>query len=140
MQEAHVWSKRLDLAHDELDGEHHLQIAMIGALAEAIEERRPVMARRLAEQLEAYSAAHFTGEQLVMESSEYPRAGAHQSEHEGLVKHIQELRDRLRSDDVGEALTMALDLLTGISAHIASSDAAFAQHLEERRGRPTQRR
>ena len=35
MQEAHVWSKRLDLAHDELDGEHHLQIAMIGALAEA---------------------------------------------------------------------------------------------------------
>ena len=140
MQEAHVWSKRLDLAHDELDGEHHLQIAMIGALAEAIEQRRPVMARRLAEQLETYSSAHFMGEQLVMESSEYPRAGVHQAEHEGLVKHIRELRERLRSDDYDDALTMALDLLTGLSAHIGSSDGAFAQHLKERRAPPTQRR
>jgi len=134
MQEGHVWNKRLDLDHDVLDGEHHLQIAMIGALAEAIEQRRPSMARRLSEQLETYSAAHFVGEELVMETSEYPRAAAHREEHQAILKHLGELRERIRAEDHDEALAIALDLLTGISAHISSSDHAFAKHASERRG------
>lgn len=133
MQEAHVWNPRLDLEHGELDSEHHLQIAMIGALAEAIEQRRPVMAKRLAEQLEKYSAAHFVGEELVMESSEYPRMAAHQGEHQALLDRIAELRGALQGDDLDAPLTMALDLLTGLGAHISSSDRAFAQHTSERR-------
>jgi hemerythrin len=133
MQEAHVWSERLDLAQDALDGEHHLQIAMVGALAEAIEERRPVMARRLVEQLETYSSAHFMGEELVMETSEYPRARQHHDEHQVIVKRIGELRTLLREEGFDEALTSALDLLTGLGSHISSSDRAFAQHLDERR-------
>jgi hemerythrin len=135
MQEAHVWNKRLDLGHDELDGEHHLQIAMISALAEAIEQRRPWMARRLAEQLWNYSAAHFEGEQLVMESSEYPRLAEHRGEHEKLLQHITEIRDAVAGEDFDGALPLALDFLTGLSAHISTSDGAFAKHASERRHR-----
>jgi hemerythrin len=133
MQEAHVWNKRLDLAHDSLDGEHHLQIAMIGALVEAIEQRRPAMARRLGEQLATFSAAHFVGEQLVMETSEYPRAADHQGEHDVLLNQVGELRGLLEAQDYDQALPVALDLLTGIGSHIASSDRAFAEHANERR-------
>jgi len=132
MQEAHTWSQRLDLNHDVLDAEHHLQVAMIGALAEAIEQRRPAMARRLAEQLEAYSIAHFTGEELVMESSEYSRASDHHAEHQGIVERIREVR-ALVEEDLDQALAPALDLLTGIASHISASDRAFGQHLSERR-------
>lgn len=133
MQEAHVWNPRLDLEHGELDSEHHLQIAMIGALVEAIEQRRPVMAKRLAEQLEKYSAAHFVGEELVMESSDYPRRAAHHEEHEGILKRIAGLKQLLDTGDYDEAHTTALDLLTGLGAHISGSDGAFAQHVKERR-------
>lgn len=135
MQEAHVWSKRLDLDHGDLDAEHHLQIAMIGALAEAIEQRRPVMAHRLAEQLEKYSSAHFVGEELVMEASDYPRAAAHHAEHQALLKHIADLREALQGEDLDAPHSLALDLLSGLGAHIGSSDRAFAQHTDERRKR-----
>jgi len=133
MQEAHVWNDRLDLGHEVLDGEHHLQIAMMGALAEAIEQRRPWMARRLADQVAAYSAAHFEGERLVMATSEYPRAAEHGAEHQAILKHVDELRELLRTEAFDEAHPLALDLLTGIGAHISSSDRAFAQHASERR-------
>jgi hemerythrin len=138
MQEVHVWSNRLDLDHGDLDGEHHLQIAMIGALAEAIEQGRPVMARRLAEQLEKYSAAHFVGEELVMEASGYPRGALHHAEHEALLNRIAELRDELGQDEHDQAQTLALDLLSSIGAHIASSDRDFAQYASGRR-QPGQR-
>lgn len=133
MQESHVWNKRLDLDHDALDTEHHLQIAMIGALAESIEQRRPAMARRLAEQLEKYSGAHFVGEELVMESSEYPRAGAHGEEHQAILKRIASVAELLDASDYDGAHTLALDLLTGIGAHISGSDGAFAAYVKERR-------
>jgi hemerythrin len=138
MQEAHVWNDRLDLGNTVLDGQHHLQVAMIGALAEAIEQRRPWLARRLGEQLAAYSAAHFAGEQLVIETSEYPGAAHHHEEHQVILNHIGEVRDLLQGGEFDLALPMALDLLTGIGAHISSSDRAFAQHADERRGRRAQ--
>jgi hemerythrin len=134
MQEAHVWNARLDLEHGALDQEHHLQIAMIGALTEAIEQRRPWMARRLAEQLQTYSAAHFASEQLMMETSEYPRAGAHAGEHETLLKQVAALREELEGDEMDAPLAGALDLLNAIGGHIASSDRAFSQHTTARRG------
>jgi hemerythrin-like metal-binding protein len=133
MQEVHVWSDRLDLDHGDLDAEHHLQIAMIGALAEAIEQGRPVMARHLAEQLEKYSAAHFVGEELVMEANGYPRAALHHGEHEAILNWIAELRAELRGEEREPGHALALDLLTSIGAHIASSDRAFAQYTSERR-------
>jgi hemerythrin len=139
MQESHVWNKRLDLGHEVLDGEHHLQVAMIGALVEAIEQRRPTMARRLGEQLEAYSSAHFVGEELVMETSEYPRAAEHHAEHQAILKRVGELRELL-SEPSDEALTLALDLLAGISSHISSSDRSFAQHANERASRRAEQR
>jgi hemerythrin len=135
MQESHVWNKRLDLDHAALDGEHHLQIAMIGALAEAIEQRRPWMARRLADQLARYSAAHFEGEQLVMETSEYARAPEHIGEHQAILEAIDEVRELLEREELDEAQQGALELLTGISAHISSSDRVFALHAKERRAR-----
>ncbi|MFL5263781.1 MAG: bacteriohemerythrin [Anaeromyxobacteraceae bacterium] len=134
MQETHVWNARLDLEHGALDQEHHLQIAMIGALTEAIEQRRPWMARRLAEQLETYSAAHFASEQLMMETSEYPRVAAHAGEHEALLKRVAELREELEGEEMDPALAAALDLLSAIGAHITSSDRAFSEHTASRRG------
>ena len=134
MQESHVWNARLDLEHGPLDQEHHLQIAMIGALTEAIEQRRPWMARRLAEQLQTYSAAHFASEQLMMETSEYPRAATHTGEHEALLKRVSELREELEGEELEPALAAALDLLSALGAHITSADRAFAEHATSRRG------
>ena len=71
MEEAHAWDERLDLANEAMDHEHHLQIALLSGFTDAVEQRRPWLARRLAEQLVRYSAVHFGSEELLMEASGY---------------------------------------------------------------------
>jgi hemerythrin len=135
MEETHVWSERLDLGNEELDREHHLQVALVSALAEAIEQRRPWMARRLVDQLAGYSAAHFTGEEVLMEASAYRPLEQHRQEHHALLTHIEEIRSLLTSSENELAQAMALDLLTGLGSHIAASDRRFAEHTQvSRRG------
>ena len=128
MQETHLWNPRLDLGNEAIDSEHHLQIAMAGALAEAIEQRRPWVAQRLVDQLAGYTAAHFDGEQLLMEMSAYRALDEHRDEHRTLLAHIAEVRGLLAGEEYDLALPMTLDLVAGLGAHIAASDRRFAEH------------
>lgn len=130
MQEMHAWDRRLDLGNEALDGEHHLQVALVSALADAIERGRPWMAARLADQLAGYSAAHFNGEQLLMEASGYGRIGDHREEHQAILGHIDEIRYLLGRGEYDLALPMSLDLLNGLGSHISASDRQFAEHQE----------
>jgi len=127
MEETHVWSERLDLGNDTLDSEHHLQIALVSALAEAIEQGRPWMARRLVEQLAGYSAAHFTGEEVLMESAGFRSLEQHRQEHHAILGHIDEIKSLLTTAENELAQAMALDLLAGLGSHIAASDRQFTE-------------
>jgi hemerythrin len=132
---AHAWSERLELGIEPLDGEHHLQIALVTALAEALEQGRPSTAHRVADQLAEYSASHFTSEQLLMEATGYPQLADHLEEHRALLAHLDEIRYLLRGAEYDLALPMALDLSSGLASHIAASDRRFTEHAEQRRQR-----
>ncbi len=128
MQQQHVWSQRLDLGDEQLDGAHPLQFSMLGALVEAIERRHPAMAGKLAEQLAGYTAAHFEGERLLMETTAYPLLPEHCEEHRALLGQLGEVRELLAGSEYDLALPMTLDLLAGLGSHIAASDRRFAEH------------
>lgn len=128
MEEAHVWSDELDLGDEALDREHHLQIALAGALADAIERGRPWMASRLVEQLAGYTAEHFRGEELLMEAGDPARLAAHRQEHQTLLAQIDEVRSLLGTGETDLALPMTLDLLSGVASHIAAFDKQYAEH------------
>jgi hemerythrin len=127
MEEIHAWNDRLDTGHEALDREHHLQIALVSALVDAIEQGRPWMAHRLVDQLAGYTAAHFTSEELLMEAARYPRLPQHREEHRELLAHLDEVRSLLGGGEVDLALPMALDLRSGLGAHIATSDRRFVE-------------
>jgi hemerythrin len=122
MPEAHAWDERLDLGDEAVDPDHHLQIALVSALADALEQRRPSMARRFADQLAGYSAFHFSGEELLMDDSAYPRAEAHGREHKALLAQIDEIRAAMQGEDHDLALSLTLDFRTALGAHVTSSD------------------
>ncbi len=128
MEEMHPWNEKLDLGHEPIDREHHLQIALVSALADAIERGRPWLARRLADQLAGYTAAHFRGEELLMEATDYRPLGAHRDEHRELLAHIDEVRSLLTGGEHDLALPMALDLRSALGGHIAASDRQFGEH------------
>ncbi len=127
MVEAHVWNERLDLAHEAMDHEHHLQIALVTGFADALEQGRPWLARRLASQLLTYSSAHFGGEELLMEVGNYAARDAHAAEHAEFISHIRELQRALEEGDEPVALEAALDLRQALASHINDADRRLAE-------------
>ncbi len=128
---AHAWNEHLDLGHETIDREHHLQIALVSALAEAIEHARPAEARRLTTQLIAYSGMHFGGEELLMSASAYPDRSRHGDEHRMLTQAMREVEGALERDERELALAFTLDLRAGLAGHIAGADKRLADHIQE---------
>ncbi len=126
MVEAHAWNERLDLSHEAMDHEHHLQIALVSGFADALEQRRPWLARRVAAQLLAYSTAHFDGEELLMEAASYPEREAHAGEHQEFLAHIRQIERALDEGDEEVALEAALDLRVALAAHMNDADRRLA--------------
>ena len=126
---AHAWNEQLDLGHEAMDHEHHLQVALVSAVADAIEQGRPGVARRLASQLLAYSGMHFGSEELLMSASAYPDRERHADEHRVLSQAMQEVEGALQRDERELALAFAMDLRAGLAGHIAGSDLRLAEHV-----------
>lgn len=131
MKETHAWSERLTLGHDALDQEHHLQVALVSGLAEALEQGRPRLASRLLDQLAGYSKAHFAGEELLMDLAGYRQLDAHRQEHQAMLTQLEEIRYLQDRGEYLLAAPMVLDLLNGLASHIAASDRRFAEHSEK---------
>jgi hemerythrin len=127
MLEAHPWNERLDLSNEAMDREHHLQLALLTAFADALEQRRPSLARRLADQLLAYSTAHFGGEELLMEAISYPERERHAGEHADFIAHIRQIQRAFDEGDEGVALEAALDLRQALAMHVSEADRRLAQ-------------
>ncbi len=127
MVEAHAWNEGLDLSHEAMDHEHHLQIALVTGFADAIEQRRPWLARRLLDQLLTYSTAHFGGEELLMEAANYAERAAHTGEHVEFVAHIRQIQRALEEGDEDVALEAALDLRQALAAHMTDADRKLVQ-------------
>jgi len=126
MIEAHAWNEKLDIANEAMDHEHHLQIALVTAFADAIEQRRPWLARRLAEQLVRYSLVHFGSEELLMEARGYEARDAHAGEHAAFLVQMREL-EATCDEGTGEvALAAALDLRSALAAHMNDADRRLA--------------
>ncbi len=126
MVEAHAWNEGLDLSHEAMDHEHHLQIALVTAFADAIEQRRPWLARRLAEQLLTYSTAHFGSEELLMEAVSYPEREQHAGEHAEFVSHIGQIQRAFGEGDEEVALEAAIDLRNALAMHMNDADRKLA--------------
>ncbi len=129
MVEAHAWNEKLDLAHEAMDHEHHLQIALVTGFVDAVEQRRPAVARRLAEQLVRHSTVHFGSEELLMEASGYPARDAHAAEHGALLARMRELEAAHDGEDGDGALAAALELRAALAAHVDRADRGLAEFV-----------
>jgi hemerythrin len=129
MVESHTWNDGLEVGHEAMDHDHHLQIGLVSAFVDAVEQGRPWMARRLADQLLAYSVVHFGSEELLMEGSAFPERDDHAREHGAFLEQMRELQRAFASGDEQLAATAALDLRTALGAHMNDADRRLAAHV-----------
>jgi hemerythrin len=126
MMEGHAWSDWLEVGDFDLDNDHHLQMRLVSALIDALEEGRPWLAHRLADHLRDSSAVHFESEEARMRRTGYEERAAHKQEHDLLLERMDEVMARVDDEDTAPALAAAIDLRSSLAAHIGSWDRRLA--------------
>jgi len=129
MPEAHAWNDRLDLGHEAMDHEHHLQVGLVSAFIDAAEQRRPALAHRLAEQLVAYSVVHFGSEELLMETSGFAGRAGHAGEHAEFLEQMRTLASDFAQGGEDAAVASAIDLRAALAAHMNDADRRLVGHV-----------
>lgn len=126
MTEGHPWSDWLEVGDADLDNDHHLQMRLVSALIDALEEGRPWLAHRLADHLRDSSMAHFESEERRMRASNDPERAAHQREHDALLVRMAEVVAAVAEEEVAQAVAAAIDLRSALAGHIGTSDRRLA--------------
>lgn len=128
MIEGHPWSDWLEVGDTDLDNDHHLQMRLLSALVDALEEGRPWLAHRLADHLHDGSAIHFEEEERRMRAAGDPERAAHQREHDQMLARMEELLRAVDGEEEALATAAAIDLRSMLAAHIGSWDRRLAAH------------
>jgi hemerythrin len=127
--EVHAWNPNLDVGHEAMDHEHHLQIGLLSAFVDAVDQGRPWMARRLADQLLQYSVVHFGSEELLMEGAAYPERERHAGEHAAFLETIREVQRAFAAGEEDLAAATAVELRSALGGHVNEADRRLAEHV-----------
>jgi len=125
-----VWNDALSLQLPEVDHQHQILINIINQIWRQLvhTSSHSPSVESLLEDLQGYTEVHFTAEEHLMHSFEYPHLARHQVSHREFVAHIQ----RAREDHLA-GKPIALDLLHFLNDwlihHIKVVDRDYANFI-----------
>ena len=119
---------KLDLSS--IDNEHRIQIGLLNALYDAVNNKKPVSEiNQILNQLTTYSELHFMSEELLMRMYAYPDYDDHVQDHETMTDHLNQIKHSYTSDQAKMAIETANNMKKFLLAHISSRDQAFSDYL-----------
>lgn len=127
-----VWTDELSVGVQELDDQHKALIDMLNSLGEAIHSGRSRQVRvAIFNKLIEYTQVHFTAEEGMMHTACYPRYEEHKKEHERLVAHVLQFREKLASGQALASTELLMFLRRWLTDHIMKADKAYEKHLRK---------
>jgi hemerythrin len=128
-----VWKESYKLGIRGVDEDHFILVGMISQLEEAVYSGQGrTSAKQLLRNLVSYVKVHFTREERLMKSHQYPDLPAHRALHDGFARTILEFQESYQQghlDLADEVLHYLKDWLIG---HILGPDRLASSHLLER--------
>jgi len=129
-----AWDESLSVGDPAIDTDHQAMIEMIARLQE-VADGLPDFSEigRLLERLLACCRDHFVREEVIQESSGFPGAEDHRSNHALLLRHLESLVSHyVESCDAARAeivRTLGDSLATWMVGHIGRHDSEFRAFL-----------
>ena len=123
--------KAVPPAPESMDEEHRIQLALLGALSEALRTAQAgTRPSEVLERLKEYSGAHFMSEQLLMRLSAYPEYEAHMADHGALMEGLQRLCQRLAAGEPLESRDTHA-IRAQLLYHIGNRDRVFLDYYAQ---------
>jgi hemerythrin-like metal-binding protein len=113
-----------------IDKEHAVQLEMLDAFCSLVEESAPQeKIHEMMDQLISYSEVHFMSEQLLMRMYAYTDYEDHVYDHQCMIEHLTQMKQRYLSGKENMALEIANEMRNFLLGHIRGRDQAFASYL-----------
>lgn len=132
MAEALVnWKAEYNLGVEEIDRQHRALVELLNKAWEGIVFRADKdVILELVEQLERYTIAHFTAEEVYMLAIHYPNLEDHRLTHQKFIARIE--AEKKRAVAGGElSLGLVNFLKQWLLEHILGADKAFAEYANQ---------
>lgn len=124
------WSDRLGVGVPDLDGQHMLLVELVGEVHAAMSagRGRAALEGLLLGLVEA-ARDHFLTEEMHLARAGYPDLAAHKTQHDGLLRRLEELHDRFLSGRLHLTVALATMLGNWFENHILTHDMKYVSHL-----------
>ena len=121
---------RLLLNIPEIDSQHEELIALVNGLHDALlggedKETRDSLLSQLAEGMRS----HCDYEEALMQRYGYPEFAAHKSEHDRLMRNLNELIERYHNGELVLSIAVVMEVKCWATIHIEKSDLPMGAFL-----------
>ncbi len=127
------WNDNLSIGVEVVDGQHKKMIEMVNELHAAMKAREgDAVLNLIFMGLADYTKTHFSTEEDIMLSHEYPEYDAHKKEHEDLIAQVAELRKRADRKELNITIDLLHFLRDWVKNHIMNTDKKLGNFLNSR--------
>lgn len=127
-----TWKSQYSVGIAALDEQHTEFIALMNELHAALLEGQTQNASRsLLARLMTYAHDHFSTEERLMESTDFPGLAEHRAEHQALLFKVEEFAVRLRQGDRAVCIELLNFLSDWLTHHLQHMDSKYSAWLNE---------
>ena len=126
------WSNELSVGIEEIDTQHQVLVDLLNQIHEAIQQRHGAeVTQDIVLKLDEYTRVHFAVEESLMRISAYPDFSAHKGQHAEFVAQVQDLRQKIKTENAPISFELLRFLRNWLLSHIDESDKRFGQFYRQ---------
>ena|SRR5271157_3277584 len=127
------WSDEYSVMVKEMDEQHKKLVGMINDLHEAMKtgKGKDVM-EKILKSLVDYTVTHFSSEEKLMQSNDYPGFLAQKSQHEALTKQVLDFQKKYHEGKAVVSVEIMNFLKDWLVNHITGSDKKYGPFLNKK--------
>ena len=124
------WTDELSVGIEEIDAQHKVLVGLVNEMHEAIHKRLGgEVVREILDKLTDYTRIHFAVEESLMRIFGYPGYDEHKFEHEGLIRHVQDLQHKVDTGKTAIGFEVMHFLKFWLTKHITESDRSYSGYF-----------
>jgi hemerythrin len=127
-----TWNEKLSVGVRSVDDQHTVLFNLINDLhAAMMKGQARAIVGGLLKDLLAYTRNHFTAEEELMDSKQYPALSDHKRLHRELTKQVEDYIVRYEKGDLTVTTHLADFLSNWLTNHIQKTDQAYGPWLNQ---------
>ncbi len=124
------WNEQLSVGVLEMDVQHKRLIELINRLYDAMSRGEGSgILKTIVNELVTYTKVHFTAEERLMASRQYPQLSTHRQLHERFTTQVVEMNEKIVTGKMLTAVNVGNFLRDWLLTHIQSEDKKYGRHL-----------